>query len=176
MLSSVMSIQTKEKFEKKATQKSEKKILCVSRIFLVSLSSISLSAGSAIYILFRDESLRVFSWLHMLGIYDATKYFRLKISHKIVNIPDYFLYSFPDFLWSLSFTLSLHAIWWNSSSKIKNIWISLPCSIGVASEIGQYFNIISGTFDKFDTFSYLFSYIVSIILVHFLGKKLEKHN
>ena len=59
-------------------------------------------------------------------------------------------------------------IWSNHQSKSKYFWISMGPFLGISAEIGQFFNIVSGTFDVID---FLFCIIGSVLPFIFLYKK-----
>lgn len=108
-----------------------------------------LLTGGLIYILFRADSLIMFSWFDKLGVGDLIQSFR----HHTVgqfSLPSWFAYSLPDALWIFSFTSLMIAIWRGKFSIQSIFWIFIAPTIGLFSEIGQAFHFVRGTFDIMD--------------------------
>ena len=106
---------------------------------------VPLLLGSMIYILFRSESLL---YNRLLGF----------LFHPIATpktaIEQLIVYSLPDGLWAMSYTMLILHI--RKNTKITTlIWSSIIPLIGIISEIAQYFFIIPGTFDIFDLSMYI---------------------
>tara|TARA_B100000795_G_scaffold216277_1_gene170160 strand:+ start:431 stop:805 length:375 start_codon:yes stop_codon:yes gene_type:complete len=80
------------------------------------------------------------------------------------NLPDWFLYSLPDGIWLFSYLSVLLLIWDNKISKHNIHWVLLIPSIAIFSEIGQLFEIVSGTFDITDLVFYLAGTILPILI------------
>ncbi|SDI36015.1 hypothetical protein SAMN05421846_106256 [Chryseobacterium taeanense] len=128
-------------------------------------SMLSLVFGTAIYILFRSSSLKIFNWLEVLNIDFLSSDFRkFSISH-IESFPDWFLYSLPDGLWITSYTCLIIYIW-NFKIKLQSIfWISIIPFIAISSEIGQGVDFVQGTFDSLDLLFYVLGFIIPLILI-----------
>jgi len=106
---------------------------------------VPLLLGSMIYILFRSESLLYNRLLGFLFYPIATP--KTAIEQLIV-------YSLPDGLWAMSYTMLILHI--RKNTKITTlIWSSIIPLIGIISEIAQYFFILPGTFDIFDLGMYI---------------------
>jgi len=106
---------------------------------------VSLLLGSMIYILFRSESLL---YNRLLG----------SLFHPIATpktaIEQLIVYSLPDGLWAMSYTMLILHI--RKNTKITTlIWASIIPLLGIISEIAQYFFILPGTFDIFDLSMYI---------------------
>lgn len=123
------------------------------RLFFGSI--VTLIVGSLIYMLFRSESLKMFSWLDAIACFEVTQNIR-GITLKIVEeIPDWMLYSLPDGLWLSSYICLVLMIWKNKISKENSVWIFGMPLMAIMSEAGQFFKIIPGTFDWMDVIMYL---------------------
>jgi len=106
---------------------------------------VPLLLGSMIYILFRSESLLYNRLIGFLFYPIATP--KTAIEQLIV-------YSLPDGLWAMSYTMLILHI--RKNTKITTlIWSSIIPLIGIISEIPQYFFILPGTFDIFDLGMYI---------------------
>jgi len=106
---------------------------------------VPLLLGSMIYILFRSESLL---YNRLLG------FLFYPIATPKTAIEQLIIYSLPDGLWAMSYTMLILHI--RKNTKITTlIWSSIIPLIGIISEIAQYFFILPGTFDIFDLGMYI---------------------
>lgn len=127
-------------------------------------SLFSLTLGTSIYILFRSSSLKVFSWLDLLGINildSNVRKFALSISK---NIPDWVLLSLPDGLWLFSYVCLMLYIWKNSVTIQNLFWISIIPVIALGSEIAQLFGLMQGTFDLMDLLLYMLGGVLPLLI------------
>ena len=125
---------------------------------------LSLIVGSLIYILFRSSSLKVFSWLDLIGINILDSKIRKSALAISSHIPDWILLSLPDGLWLFSYVCLMLCIWGNSIT-IKNLfWITIFPTIAIASEIAQYFKLLQGTFDPLDLLLYFLGGTLPLII------------
>lgn len=120
--------------------------------------------GGFIYVFFRVESLRMFSWFNSISLYKviiATRNYTLNYDFLI---PDWVKFSLPDGLWLFSF-ISLILITWKNEINSSNLFwlIGLPI-IALLSEIGQSISIIPGTFDWIDIAMYLIGFMLPFII------------
>ena len=69
-----------------------------------------LLTGSFIYILFRVETLKMFSWFIKLGIQEEIEL--LRITFSFIRLPYWILFVLPDGLWLFSF-ISFQQLVWN---------------------------------------------------------------
>ena len=126
--------------------------------------------GGFIYILFREDNLLMFNWFNSLGMKNLIDFFQEHTLSKNL-IPNWIKFSLPDGIWIYSLTSLMIIIWSNHQAKSKYFWISMGPFLGLSAEVGQFFNIVSGTFDVFD---FLFCIICSVLPFIFLYKK-EKY-
>ncbi|HBD25669.1 hypothetical protein [Flavobacterium sp.] len=120
--------------------------------------------GGFIYVSFRVESLRMFSWFNSISLYKviiATRNYTLNYDFLI---PDWVKFSLPDGLWLFSF-ISLILITWKNEINSSNLFwlIGLPI-IALLSEIGQSISIVPGTFDWIDIAMYLIGFMLPFII------------
>ena len=126
---------------------------------------LSLLMGGSIYVLFREDSLLMFHLFNFIDVFDLISDFRLTSLKLSAYLPDWFLYSFPDGLWMFSYVCLLLFIW-NKISKHNFIWfVSLP-SLSVFSEIGQFFEIIPGTYDNTDLIFYILGGTIPVLITY----------
>ncbi len=118
--------------------------------------------GSLIYLFYRKPSMLLFEWIDKIGFLSFLFFIRSKISCYLVP-PDWFVYNLPGGLWIYSFTSLIILIGGIESFRENIIPITVPIFLALLSEIIQYLNQISGTFDIFDIFFYIFFYLFALI-------------
>lgn len=134
------------------------------------MSVLSLFCGGCIYLLFRSKTLLMFKWADSLRVKENILYIRQQFTS--FQIPEIFIYTLPDGLWSLSYILFIEALWFGE----KKSWIfaSIVPTIGFLSELFQFWGLLQGTFDIWDAVFYITPFII------FYGVKLyyskEKSN
>ena len=119
--------------------------------------TIPLLAGGCIYIFFRSPDIKMFEWFNTIGIIEIILNLR-EVAQSNINLNSWILYSLPDGLLTYSFTSSM-IILWRNNDRLGKTFIYLPLMLSVLSELLQYFEIISGTFDRND---------LSVVLISFL--------
>jgi len=124
----------------------------------------TLLLGGLIYILFRQDTLKMFSWFDSINVSAAISELRLCTVPLSGHFPNWFLYSLPDGLWLFSYLSVLLAVWDNVISKHNIHWLLLVPMIAIFSEIGQLFEIVPGTFDIFDLIFYLLGTVLPILI------------
>jgi hypothetical protein len=118
--------------------------------------------GGLIYVLFRTDSIRFFDYLTYVGLDESLSIIRSITLPMNQFIPEWVIYSLPDGLWLFSFSLLVNLIWSREDRLRFWFWTLLfPCT-AIIWELGQAFQVFSGTFDWTDLTVY------SIILLYFL--------
>lgn len=130
----------------------------------LSLSFVTLFIGGMIYILYRDESLIMFSWAKSLGISDFIQYLRNTSCEG--NIYYWIKFNLPAALWVFSYLFIIDSIW-NKKTALYYVYLSAIPIMGICSEILQLFNLIPGTFDIMDLVGYFCAIGLFIILKKF---------
>lgn len=133
-----------------------------SKLIFGSLASLIL--GTSIYILFRSSTLKVFSWLDLLGINILESNIRKSALAVSYNIPDWVLLSLPDGLWLFSYVCLMLYIWKNTITVQNLFWIIVVPAIAIGSEIAQYFGLMQGTFDPMDLLLYVLGGILPLFI------------
>lgn len=118
---------------------------------------IPLISGGMIYIIYRSESLLMFSWFNKLSINPLIEMLR---SYNNFLLPKWVVYSLPNGLWAFSLLNGIILIWNDISNKHFLFWLLLIVFLLIMSELGQFFGLIQGTFDKTD-----FIIILTVIFV-----------
>jgi hypothetical protein len=125
---------------------------------------LTLLLGGFVYISFRQDTLKMFSWFDRVNMLEAISDFRLFTLPLSVYLPNWFLYSLPDGLWLFSYLSLLLIVWDNEISKHNIHWLLLLPSVAILTEIGQLFAIVHGTFDILDLTFYLGGTILPILI------------
>ena len=125
---------------------------------------LTLLSGGLLYISFRQDTLKMFSWFDSVNLSVAISELRLITLPLTDHLPNWFLYSLPDGLWLFSYLSILLAVWNNSISMHNIHWLLLVPAIAIVSEFGQLFGIVPGTFDIFDLTFYLGGTILPILI------------
>ncbi len=137
------------------------------RVFRIILSFFLLSFGGMIYILFRQDSLQMFTFFDKMGIKPLIQAIRiLGTDFKVV---DWVKYNLPDGLWLFSYMFLIDAMWNGESAFLYYFFLYLLPIIAITSEILQLFNVIPGVYDTFDLLFY-FSAIILFLTLKFILK------
>jgi hypothetical protein len=119
--------------------------------------------GSLLYISFRSETIRMFSWFETVGLSSFVNGIRKILNPFKENIPTWIYYSLPDGLWVYSFTSSYMLIWGKDIQSAK-YWLLLPLVFGSAVELAQGIRIFPGTFDILDFLCCSVGLLLSILI------------
>jgi len=134
----------------------------------------SLIVGALIYILFRTSSLLVFSWVDLLGLSNLVANARHIVAPLLKYLPKLVLFSLPDGIWVFSFTVAIFFIWHDSKSKRgMYFWVILPLLLSISGEIGQFLQLVEGTYCNVDVVTCLISWLIAISLSPFYFKGLN---
>lgn len=88
-----------------------------------------------------------------------------KFAFEIYPLLDtYIKYSLADGLWLYAFLWALHLINVNQK-RIGQILTLAATAMAIVVEIGQHFNIVSGTFDFLDILTYMFAFLIFQIIL-----------
>ncbi len=124
----------------------------------------TLLLGGLIYILFRQDTLKMFSWFDNINLSTVISKLRLRTVPLSGHFPNWFLYSLPDGLWLFSYLSGFLVVWDNVISKHNIYWLLSIPMVAILSEIGQFFEIVPGTFDIFDLLFYILGTILPILI------------
>lgn len=125
------------------------------------LALILFSIGGLIYIIFRSETIRMFTWADNLGLGNCVS--RLRFYYGDIYVSDFIKYSVPDGLWLLAYLLIIDIIW-NESNIFKRLFIYALPIIAISSEFMQLFGIVHGIFDFYDLINYFGALIIYKLL------------
>ena len=117
---------------------------------LVAASLCSILIGGLIYLAWRDENLRMFTWMTDVGLGPAIESLRLGAAGWREHVPQWAMYSLPDACWVFSATTSLHCVWAGCRSPAALLWTSVPLTLGLGGELGQLARVVPGTFNPID--------------------------
>lgn len=114
-----------------------------------------LLTGCLLYIFFRHDTLKMFTWFDSVNLSGTLSEIRLATLPLSEHFPSWVLYSLPDGLWLFSFLTILLAFWNNTISNQNIFWLLCAPLLAIVSEFGQLFCLVPGTFDFVDVIFYL---------------------
>jgi hypothetical protein len=130
----------------------------------VGAAAVTLLVGSAIYLLFRSQSMLMFRWVEVFGLSEALAIARFNLAPLKAFLPHWVLFSAPFALWVFSYLLVTKAIWLRTSSSAKHLWCwSVPVG-SVVVECGQLTTYVPGSFDSIDVLTILIVTLVTLVL------------
>jgi len=107
----------------------------------------------------------MFTWFKKIGINNLVHNIRIILRNQFYDLPDWFIYSLPDALWTYSFIYSILFIWKGNNSLFKHLWIILVLILTIGSELGQLINFVPGTFDKADLLLSSLAFILPFMII-----------
>ena len=135
---------------------------------------VPLIAGGLVYIGWRPDTLLMFPWFEFLGIKSEIYYIREFLSQ--FHLPEWVVFWLPNGTWTFAFTAALSFIWLDLENHRKFFWILIPLSLGITMEIGQFLNILPGTFCFGDILAHSFGAVTALLLINFIFYKEVKEN
>lgn len=132
-----------------------------SNIYLLSL--IPLFVGGIIYLSFRPDTLLMFRWTDKIGASGVIDILRTYSSNYMSALPGWVIYSLPNALWLMSFSLVM-SITWRGNVRMATLWCSLLYALSLASELMQWYGLVRGTADIFDAIAYSAGFLVLFLI------------
>ncbi|MBF0106912.1 MAG: hypothetical protein HQM16_16490 [Deltaproteobacteria bacterium] len=109
--------------------------------------------GGAIYILWRSDTLLMFTWFDVMGIRDHVLSLQSFAKPCYAVLPHWVLYSLPQALWLFSGIVAFSCIWGKEDALNRSLWSTIFAVTALGFELGQFLDIIPGHFDKWDMVS-----------------------
>jgi len=111
---------------------------------------LTMFVGGMTYVLWRPESLTMFSWFCQLGTGQFVDSLRAVAAPYANTFPVWFYYSLPEALWLYSGLASFDVIWAGHVGPAAWVWSGILAALALASEIGQSLGLVPGRFDYMD--------------------------
>jgi hypothetical protein len=118
--------------------------------------------GGLVYVLWRPDTLIMFSWATSFGLDYIIEQVRGSVAPFYQILPKWFTLSLPQALWFLSGSLAVHSIWRDSWSENEQLWLTVIAFLAFGGELGQAVGIVQGSFDFVD--------LVFMIAAYFFGQ------
>ncbi|OPY65614.1 MAG: hypothetical protein A4E62_02654 [Syntrophorhabdus sp. PtaU1.Bin002] len=134
----------------------------------------SIFLGGAIYLLWREKSLLMFSWFSIIGLGGSIDLLRSLALPFYSSMPSWFYYSLPNALWLFG-GLHIFLGFWKSNVTAAVLWCSILVLVAIGSEIGQALHIVPGTFDWVDLLLMIPSVVFASGLLLRIEAKEEKY-
>jgi len=107
--------------------------------------------GTAIYVIWRPDTLIVFQWARALGLLPIVNSSRQALAEGYKFVPSWVIYSLPNALWIFSYAIVISYLWRSKEKGIvRTMWLLSPIILGVGYEFMQLIRVIPGTFCQFD--------------------------
>lgn len=134
--------------------------------YLLPEAILTIIFGGLIYIIFRTDSLLMFSWFEYLKLSDFICFIRNFMVTPLPPSVKFLTNTAPGGFWTFSYTVFLMFIW-NLEVNWRNIfyYLLIPFT-AVFSEIFQLTGLIPGTFNYLDIVSYIAGATLPF-LIHF---------
>jgi len=110
------------------------------------IAGIAVFTGGMIYVLCRSSDYSFFHWIRWLGFDGELTFLRARILPVGHKLPEWFVFSMPDGLWSLALTLIMLTIWMGSHSILKYVWYATIPILVFGYELLQWTGMVGGTF------------------------------
>lgn len=136
---------------------------------LISQSLIHVAApllvGGSVYLLWRADTLLMFSWFETLGLSETVRSARELAAPLRCRVPSWFLFSLPDAAWAYSAAMFPAMVWHDVSARTRFslMFVGPVCAFG--GELGQLVGFVPGTFDIIDLALVGASYIGALTAV-----------
>lgn len=119
---------------------------------------VAILVGTIIYVVYGSDTFvinKVLRGIHLGGLIDTLRAYAPANLAPLRN-------QVPDGLWVYAGTTLMINVWSAKSTGVQ-LWIFCPLMFGLAGELGQYVNVVPGTFDLLDIFSMLTGCILSYV-------------
>ena len=142
------------------------------RGILIFVSVCLLLIGWLIYLIYRPTN------LYMFKVFEVTDSFRILTHLRNFDylpqrqyVPEWIIYNLPDGLWLLSYMMLMDVIWENGDKVKRFLFVFFMPVIIMVWEIMQGFQVVEGTWDIGD----MFSYLIAMTIYYCLTKILKNH-
>lgn len=123
--------------------------------------------GATIYVLWRSNSLMMFSWFDALGMRSQVLTLREYAEPYSSALPRWVFFSLPQALWLFSGIVTFNCIWGKHDVLNKRLWSMAFCSIAFGFEFGQYIGLVPGHFDIFDMALLILALVTALLVDNF---------
>ncbi|MFH1006374.1 MAG: hypothetical protein V1800_02570 [Candidatus Latescibacterota bacterium] len=128
---------------------------------IIGIASITL--GGIIYVLWRKQTLLMFSWFDSMGLNSTIALLRDSASACSSVIPEWLCFSLPNALWAFGGILLFSSIWKHFFAE-RLFWVLIFSITAIGSEIGQLVGIVPGTYDTNDIALMLIFIFLAILI------------
>jgi len=140
---------------------------CVVILVFLLLAAVSLVCGGMVYILWRRESLLMFTWFDALGLKVLVRALRGIAAPYSHIFPPWVYFSLPQALWLFSGILFLDCIWRDVQGWRQILWMAAFVAVAFGLELGQFSQVVPGHFDILDTILLVASFLAAGALVRY---------
>lgn len=131
------------------------------------IAMMAMFVGGIIYILWRSNSLIMFTWFDALGVRSQVVMLREHAELYSSIFPCWVFFSLPQALWFFSGMVAFNCVWGKYDVLSKWLWLIVFCSVAFGFEFGQYIGLVSGYFDIFDMALLILALFAALLVDHF---------
>lgn len=132
--------------------------------------------GGMIYVLWRPDSLVMFSWFDSLGLRGNVDHIRELVLPYYSAFPGWVIYAMPQSLWFFSGLLAFDCIWAARDKAIYWFYFAGFSVIALSTELGQLAGIVPGYFDGCDFAALVLAGLIALILTSVTGIEEQQHD
>lgn len=118
----------------------------MSRRIQILAAGAAIVSGSLIYLIIRPAEPVFFNWVRTLGLGRLLEWTRPGFFNTSATFPGWFVYSLPNALWAFAYACLITAIWAESRSLVRYVWMATIPLLVFGFELLQYSGHITGTF------------------------------
>lgn len=116
----------------------------------VSIAFIPVAVGGLIYVLLRPVPPQFLTWFEYTRLNVIIDLLRTNTLQLTQYLPEWFVYSLPNGLWSFSYAFLIILLWNKQTSLLRYLWFATIPLVVFGYETLQFMEVISGTFCMVD--------------------------
>ncbi len=136
-------------------------------------SVLSMTLGGMMYVLWRPDSLKMFSWFSAMGMGVPVATMREWAAPYSANMPTWTYMSLPQALWLLSGCLAVHVVWRRHGCRQEQFWMAVVMLLAAGGELGQAVGIVEGVFDVTDLVLIVVAFLAALAIASTAGRRIE---
>lgn len=135
-----------------------------SRRIPITVAMLALWTGGAFYLFLRRGDLVFHHWLEIFWPELQINSLIPDQIHSKLHYPKWVVYTLPNGLWAMAYTLLISAIWWKERTAIKYVWLGTIPVLVVGFEMLQYTGYVRGTFSMGDLILGIVGMIIGVLI------------
>ena len=136
-------------------------------------SILTMTLGGMIYVLWRPDSLNMFSWFSAMGMGAPVATMRHWAAPYTAILPSWTYMSLPQALWLFSGCLAVHSVWREPRCRQEQCWMAVVLLLAAGGELGQAVGIVEGVFDVTDLALIVVAFLAALTIAFASGRHIE---